>query len=140
MIKVQRLDPMYVQHIWPQVVPWLEPVFKKSLITEYYSIDNLKDYIIRGEQIMLIGFNEDGSLQGEVTVQWCNYPNARVAYVTTFGANIGVEVEVYKEFVEWLKAMGATRVECSVRPSVARLLKNKMGFSPSKQISMELAL
>lgn len=139
-IKVQHVEPAYLYQVWSKVVPWITPVFERSLISNYYSIDNLKEYIIRGEQVMLVGFNEDGELQGEVTIQWCNYPNSRVAYITTFGANIGAELEVYNEFIKWLKAMGATRVECSARPSVARLLKNKMGFTPSNQISLELVL
>jgi hypothetical protein len=139
-IEVQYVDPKYVYYIWDKVTPWIEPVFEKGLLSNYYSIDNLKEYIIRGEQVMLIGVNEEGGLQGEVTIQWCNYPNARVAYITTFGASIGKELIVYNEFVKWLKAMGATRVECSARPSVARLLKNKMGFTPSNQISLELIL
>lgn len=140
MIKVQQVNPIYVQQVWSQVLPWLEPVFKLSLIAEYYSVDNLKDYIIRGEQDLLIGVNEEVEIQAAVTVQWCNNPNNRIAYITAFGADIGKDIEVYTQFIEWLKAMGATRVECSVRPSVERLLKNKTGFSPSKQISMELAL
>jgi hypothetical protein len=139
-IRVQHVDPNYIYQVWPLVKPWIVPVFEKSLLSNYYSIDNLKEYIIRGEQVMLVGVDEDGGLQGEVTIQWCNYPNSRVAYITTFGANIGAELEVYNEFVKWLKAMGATRVECSARPSVARLLKNKMGFTPSNQISLELVL
>ena len=139
-IRVQHVDPNYIYQVWPLVKPWIVPVFEKSLLSNYYSIDNLKEYIIRGEQVMLVGVDEDGGLQGEVTIQWCNYPNSRVAYITTFGANIGAELEAYNEFVKWLKAMGATRVECSARPSVARLLKNKMGFTPSNQISLELVL
>jgi hypothetical protein len=139
-IKVQHVDPIYIHQVWPEVERWVTPVFKKSLLSNYYSIDNLKEYIIKGEQVMLVGVNENGELQGEVTIQWCNYPNSRVAYITTFGANIGTELEIYNEFIKWLKAMGATRVECSARPSVARLLKNKMGFTPSNQISLELVL
>lgn len=140
MITVQQVDPIYVQQVWPRVEPWLTPVFEKSQLSNYYSKDNLKDYIIRGEQTMLIGFDESQELHGAVMIQWCNHPNARVAYVTAFGANIGKETEIYAKFIVWLKAMGATRVECSVRPSVARLLKNKMGFTASKQITMELKL
>lgn len=139
-IEVRYVEPIYIHHVWDQVLPWIEPAFKKSLVPLYYSVDNLKDYLVRGEQTMLVGFNDEMVMQGAVTIQWINYPNARVAYVSAFGANIGKELVVYSEFIKWLKAMGATRVECSTRPSVARLLKNKMGFTPSKQINLELVL
>ena len=140
MSTVQYVEPIYVQQVWPTVEPWFDPVFEKSQLANYYSKDNLKDYIIRGDQNLLIAVSESQEIQAAVTVQWANYPNARVAYITAFGGNIGKEKEIYVTFVEWLKAMGATRVECSVRPSVARLLKNKLGFAASKQINVELIL
>lgn len=140
MITVQYVDPIYIQQVWSTVKPWFAPVFEKGLLSLYYSIDNLKDYVVRGEQTLLIGIDDSQQIQAAVTVQWSNYPNARVAYITAFGGNIGKEIEVYDTFMDWLKSMGATRVECSVRPSVARLLKNKLGFTASKQINVELLL
>jgi hypothetical protein len=138
-VQVHYVDPKYVHQVWASVEPWLAPVFEKSTLSKYYSIENLKDYIIRGEQVLLVGLKND-VIQGAVTIQWGNYPIARVAYITAFGAYAGEEVAQYEIFIGWLKAMGATRVECSARPSVARLLKNKMGFTLSNQISLELVL
>ena len=139
-IKVQHIDPNYLHEIWPIVEPLLKPVFEKSNTSKYYSIDNLKEYLIRGEHTLLVGSNSDNNILGCVTIQWLNYPCARVAYVSAFGGNFGNSIEHHKGFIDWLKAMGATRIECSVRPSVARLLQQKSGYVPSKQISMELAL
>lgn len=138
-IDVQYVDSKYIHHVWPDVERWLAPSFEKGKLGTYYNIHHLKDYIIRGEQTLLIGLTDD-IIQGAVTIQWANYPLARVAYVTTFGANIGKELVVYNEFINWLKVMGATRIECGSRPSVARLLKQKMGFTPSNHISLELVL
>jgi len=137
---LQYVDPIYIHQVWPTVEFWFDPVFNLGSINIYHSKDNLKDYIIRGEQNLLIVIDENQKIHAAVTIQWCNHPNTRVAYITAFGGNIGKEKEIYVTFVEWLKAMGATRVECSVRPSVARLLKNKLGFAASKQINVELIL
>jgi len=139
-IKVQHVDPNYIHQVWEQVEPLLSPVFKKSNVNKYYSIDNLKEYLIRGEHTLLVGSNSEGIILGCVTIQWLNYPYARVAYVSGFGGNFGNSVEHHKGFISWLKVMGATRIECSVRPSVARLLQQKSGYVPDKQISMELGL
>lgn len=139
-LKVQHVDPNYIHQIWPFVEPLLKPVFEKSNTAKYYSIDNLKEYLIRGEQTLLVGSNSDNTILGCVTIQWLNYPYARVAYVSAFGGNFDNSIEHHKGFIDWLKAMGATRIECSVRPSVARLLQRQSGYVPNKQISMELAL
>ena len=45
MMQVQQVNPIYVQQLWSQVSPWLDPVFNKSLLSTYYSIDNLKGYV-----------------------------------------------------------------------------------------------
>ena len=139
-IKVQHVDPNYIHQVWGQVEPLLSPVFKKSNVNKYYSIDNLKEYLIRGEHTLLVGSNSEGLILGCVTIQWLNYPYARVAYVSAFGGNFGNSVEHHEGFISWLRVMGATRIECSVRPSVARLLQRKSGYVPNKQISMELGL
>jgi hypothetical protein len=139
-IKVQHVDPNYIHQVWSTIEPLLKPVFEKSNTSKYYSIDNLKEYLIRGEHTLLVGSNSENSILGCVTVQWLNYPGARVAYVSAFGGNFGNSIEHHKGFIDWLKVMGATRIECSVRPSVARLLQQKSGYVPSKQISMELVL
>lgn len=138
-VQVQYVDPKYIHHVWPEVERWLSKSFEKGKLGTYYNIHHLKDYIIRGEQTLLIGLTDD-VIQAAVTIQWANYPLARVAYVTTFGGYAGKEVEHYTIFINWLKAMGATRIECGTRPSVARLLKQKMGFTPSNHISLELVL
>jgi hypothetical protein len=138
-IKVQHVDPIYIHQVWPEVERWLAPSFEKGKLGTYYNIHHLKDYIIRGDQTLLVGIKND-IIQGAVTIQWANHPLARVAYVTTFGAYAGEEVGQYTIFINWLKAMGATRIECGTRPSVARLLKQKMGFTPSNHISLELTL
>ena len=136
-LKVQHVETKHIHQIWPLVEPWLIPVFEKGAISNYYSIDNLKDYLVRGEQTLLVGSNSEDVIVGCVTIHWLNYPCARVAYVSAFGGNFGYSVEHHKGFIDWLKVMGATRIECSVRPSVARLLQ-KSGYVPHKQIKMEL--
>ena len=139
-IKVQHVDPIYIHQVWPEVEPLLIPALIKGKLGEYYSVDNLKDYLIKGEQTLLVGSNSDNVILGCVTIQWLNYTYARVAYVSAFGGNFSNSIDHHKGFIDWLKIMGATRIECSVRPSVARLLQRQSGYVPSKQISMELVL
>ena len=139
-LKIHHLDTKYIHQVWSMVDHWLIPVFEKSVLSKYYSIDNLKEYIIRGEQMLLVFVDDDGVLPGALTVQWDSHPKAKIANVTSFGGMFGYSSEHYNLFIDFCKAMGATRIECSCRPSVARLLKHKMGFTPSTHIHLELEI
>lgn len=138
-LKVQHVDPAYIHQVWPTVEPFLLPVFEKSAISKYYNIDNLKDYIIRGEQMLLVGLNEEGVIQGVASVQWLNYPNARIAYITAIGGKLITSRENHQELVNWVRAMGGTKIQGYARESVARLWKQRIGYTPA-HITMELEL
>jgi hypothetical protein len=137
MIKVQHVDPNYIHQVWDIVEPLLTPVFEKSAIATCYTIDNLKDYIIRGEQTLLVGIDEKGDIQCAACIQWLNYPNARVAYITAIGGKILITKENHQELASWVRAMGGTKIQGSARESVARLWRQKLGYTP-RQITMEL--
>lgn len=138
-LKVQHVDPNYIHQIWHIVEPFLTPVFEKSALSTYYNIDNLKDYIIRGEQTLLVGVDENGTIQGTASVQWLNYPNARIAYITAIGGKLIVSKENHQELVNWVRAMGGTKIQGYARESIARLWKQKIGYTPA-HITMELEL
>jgi len=138
-LKVQHVDPNYIHQVWPFVEPFLLPVFEKSALSTYYNIDNLKDYIIRGEQTLLVGVDENGTIQGTASVQWLNYPNARIAYITAIGGKLITSKENHQELVNWVRAMGGTKIQGYSRESVARLWKQKIGYTPA-HITMELEL
>jgi len=135
--KVQHVDPAYIHQVWPTVEPWLAKAFEHSALNKYYNIEHLKDYVIRGEQVLLVGTDETGEIKGAATIQWMNCPNARVAYMTSLGGKLIISKENHQELVSWVRAMGGTRIEGSARESVARLWKQKLGYTP-RQITMEL--
>ena len=139
MITVQHVSPIHVQQVWPMVEPWLIPVFDKSDMNKYYSIDNLKDYLIRGEQTLLVGIDEQSVIQGVCTIQWLNMPSARIAYITAIGGRLITSKENHTILIDWVRSCGGTRIEWSARESVVRLCKNKLGYTP-RQITMEFQL
>ena len=136
-LKVQHVDTMYIQHIWPLVEPWFTPVFKKSAIADYYSIDNIKDYLIRGEHTLVVASDDNGAIHGVISLQWLNLPKARIAYVAAIGGKFIASKETNQEFVNWVRAMGGTKIQGYARESVARLWKQKLGYTPA-HIVMEL--
>ena len=138
-LKVQHVDPSYIHQLWDNVEPFLLPVFERSAISKCYTIDNLREYIVRGEQTLLVASNEEGVIKGVATIQWLNYPQARIAYITAIGGKMLITKENHQELVNWVRAMGGTKIQGYARDSVARLWRQKIGYTPA-HITMELEL
>ena len=138
-LKVQHVDSNYIHQIWSIVEPLLSPVFERSAISKCYTIANLKDYIVRGEQTLLVASNEEGVIKGVATIQWLNFPQARIAYITAIGGKMLITKENHQELVNWVRAMGGTKIQGYARESVARLWRQKIGYTPA-HITMELEL
>ena len=108
-MNTQPIHPDYVHQIWPTVARWLENVF-----------------VQQGSHILHV-FIEDGEYVGAVTVAFENYPNARVAFVSSIGGRSIADLSALSSFSVWCWAAGCTSIRGAVRPSVARLC-NKFGF------------
>jgi len=114
-----------------QTLPLVEGFLKKAEdkvgVTEY-SVEHIKVYLSAGQWLLLVAQEtEDGSLHGAVTVNFINYPNDRVAYITALGGKGIVNQEVFAQLGEVLKGYGATKVQCAAQESATRLYE-RVGF------------
>ena len=138
-LKVQHVASENIHQVWPLVEPWFLPVFEKSDASRYFDIGHLKYLFIRGEQVLVVGSDKEGIIRGAVAIQWVNHPKARVAYITAIGGRMISSKENHAEFINWVRAHGGTRIEGSANEAIARLWKQKLGYSP-RQITVELEI
>lgn len=103
-----------------------------------YSLDQAKVYLTNGQWQLIIALDNLGKIKGCCTVSFLNYPNDRVAFITTIGGKFISDKDIYKEFTELLKAQGATKVQGAARESIARLWR-RLGFK-EKYIIVENTL
>lgn len=124
MIQVQHIDPRYIHQVWYLV----EPFLAKGLVRSggEYNTDHLKVYLVSGAQCLLAAI-EDGNIVGASSVEFINYPNERVAFVTSIGGKMIANKEVWDQFEAWCKINGATMVRGAAFESVARLWKKAFG-------------
>jgi hypothetical protein len=92
-----------------------------------YTTDQIKVYLAKGLWQLFAAVNEENVVQGAATVLFQNYPNDRVAFVTTMGGSMMVNEEVLTAFKQVLKGFGATKLQGAMRPSMVRL-SEKLGF------------
>jgi hypothetical protein len=92
-----------------------------------YTADQIKVYLAKNLWTLLVAVDESNQVQGAATVAFQNYPNDRVAFVTTMGGTMMVNEEVLDSLKHALKGFGATKIQGAMRPSMVRL-SQKVGF------------
>lgn len=125
MIQVQYVDIKYIHQVWDLVRPFLEKGLARS--GGEYSVDQLKVFLANGSQQLLVAVDEDGKIIGASSIELSNFPNERVAFVTSIGGKMLTSPEVWEQFEGWCRGNGATIVRGAAFESVARLWKKAFG-------------
>ena len=134
MISVQHVPIAYVHQTWPLV----EDYINSALMTEYdgealYDIRNVKAYVASGEWLLCVAVDEHNKIHGAGTIVFTNYPNHRVAFVTTVGGRLVCNRDTVEQIKNIARANGATVLQALGRPSIVRLWR-KFNFKPLNTI------
>jgi len=119
-MKIQHVDVNYVNQLWPQVEKFIEAALVHQ---DDYNIEHVKVYVSNGTWMLIVALDEEGTLHGAATVQFCNRPSDRVAFVVTTSGKMIMNQETFDQFSDLLKAFGATYIECAARESASRLFE-----------------
>lgn len=125
-MNIQYVPIHLVHHVWPDVDKFLWDALIQAECTEY-NIDQLKTFVVQGQQDLFVAVDEQNKVHGAATVSFMNYPSHRVAFVTAIGGKLFTNQETWGQFVALLKSKGATRVQGAARESIARLWR-RYGF------------
>lgn len=125
MIQVQYINVMYVHQVWDLVRPFLEKGLARS--GGEYTVDQLKVFLANGSQQLLVAINEENTIIGAAAIEFTNFPNERVAFVSSIGGKMITSPEVWQQFEDWCRQSGATMVRGAAFESVARLWKKAFG-------------
>jgi len=125
-LKLVHIPTHFVSQIWEKVCPFIANALEYA--QDDYTIDQVKVYLSTGQWIMIVASNEINEVVGASTITFHNYPNDRVAFVTTVGGKFISDTDTYNQFKEILKGFGATKIQGAARKSIARLWRTKLGF------------
>jgi hypothetical protein len=118
---VQPVGVQYVHQTWPLV----EDLFVKA--NKYdpgdYTLDQIKGLLANGSWVLLVATDDENTIHGVASVSFYNMPNYRVGFITAMAGKAVVNKDVYGQICSYIKANGATRVQCAARESAARLYK-----------------
>jgi hypothetical protein len=120
-LTVQPVNVAYFHQTWELV----EELFVKA--NKYdsgdYTIDQIKAFLANGTWVLLVATDEENVIHGVASISFYNMPNYRVGFITAMAGKTIVNEDVYAQVCSFIKANGATRVQCAARESAARLYK-----------------
>jgi hypothetical protein len=133
------IKPVFTQN-FHQVWPLVEELFANAnkYDTGDYTLDQIKSLLANGAWVLLVAVDEENKIHGAASVNFYNMPNYRVGFITAMAGKAVVNEDVYGQVCDFMKANGATRVQCAARESAARLYK-QVGME-ERHIIMETKL
>ena len=135
-ITVHPVGTQYVHQTWPLVEELFEKANKHD--TGDYTTDQIKGLLASGSWVLLVATDEENTIHGAASISFYNMPNYRVGFITATAGKAIVNEDVYGQVCSFIKANGATRVQCAARESAARLYK-QVGME-ERHIIMETKL
>jgi hypothetical protein len=123
-LKFYVVPTEHIQQTWDKVEIMLDRAMSHS--GGEYDLDQLKVLLTQGRQVLCVGTEEDLIIKCAMTIEWINYPNDRVAFITAIGGK--TDKQGFGEFELWVKANGGTKIQGAAFEAVARLWKRAYGF------------
>jgi len=136
-LSVRVIPSNSVSQNWHLVEAFIKSAEEKFGGAEY-TTEQIKVYLVQGQWMLLVAVDEDNEIQGAATVSFINYPNDRVAFVTSIGGKLVTSQDTFKQMSEILKVNGATKIQGVAKEAIARLWK-RFGFE-EKAILVETKL
>lgn len=124
-ITVRPVDVNYVAQTWPLVEGYIAEAHKHG--GDDYTLDQIRAFLATGTWLLVVATDEENNLHGAMTVSFINYPNDRVAFVTTTGGKTICSEDTLGQLKMLLQGFGATKIQAAGRPAVVRML-GRLGF------------
>lgn len=127
MKQIQLVAPGHINAVWPVVRGLLN-----SAIINYddpdYDVEHLKVFLIKEFQLLFVVV-EDNNIIGAYTIEVINYPNHKIAYTTCMGGKGIFDKDTVKQYEDWCRNNGITKIRAYAKDVQARLFKMKLGLN-----------
>ena len=125
-LTVQHVPQQYAAQTWPLVEKFIAATEKFG--GDDYSLEQIKMYVTLGHWTLLVATDEDKHIHVAMKINFQNYTNDMVAFVTSAGGAGIVNEPILDQLKAVLRGMGATKIQAGGRPAMVRLLESQ-GFA-----------
>ncbi len=125
-----RLLQVPVEHLhqaWPKMVPFLEDVAPHG--NGEGSVEQSKVSLINGSSTAIIVVDLTGETIGVIVGEWKMTPGKRIFFITAWAGSNAMPDELYEDVERWVKKNGGTAMQCAVRDSMGRMLKQRWNYA-----------
>jgi hypothetical protein len=122
--RLEVVSPNHIYHVWDKVEKYLEGGLSKS--GGEYNVHHLKQYLTSGQQTLLIIIDDEQKIHGAIAIEFTNFPNDRVAYITSIGGRHMTSPDLWAQFENTLRQLGATTIRGAAHETVARLWRRNI--------------
>jgi hypothetical protein len=129
---VQIVTPTQIHDVWNKVEGYLNASLKIS--GDDCTLDQLKLLLVKGFQILLISVDDQKNINGAMTVEFIDYPNRKVLFITGLGGVGVVNDETFSQVENWARSQGATKVYAWAKEAQAKLYKLKANFNNVRMV------
>ena len=126
MKSVQLVAPGHILGLWKTVGPMLNIAFINYEHGDY-DIEQLKVLLIKEFQLLFVVV-EDNKIIGCFTVEVINHMNHKVAFTTCMGGKGLFDANTVKQYEDWCRSNGITKIRAYAQDAQARLFKIKLGL------------
>jgi len=127
MKQIQLVAPGHVLGLWEILWPMLNVAFINYEHGDY-DIEQLKVLLIKEFQLLFVVV-EENKIIGCFTVEIINQPNHRIAHTTCMGGKGLFDSNTVRQYEDWCKSNGITKIRAYAKEAQARLFKIKLGLN-----------
>lgn len=124
-LTLHHVELQHVHQTWPLIEGFIAKAQEYG--GDDYTLDQIKMFVAQGQWLLVVAVDEENKLHGAATINFSNYPNDRIAFITFIGGKLIANEEILVQLKVMLQKMGATKIQAAVRPSMAKLL-SRTGF------------
>lgn len=125
-VNTKYVEPDALDQIWGIVASFVERALKHS--DGELTTDQVRLLLTQRFAHLFVGVRSE-VIVGAMVVEFKQYPNYRVANIIAVGGDdMWLDRDMFDRFRTWAKNRGATKIETSCRPAIARLLETRCGM------------
>jgi hypothetical protein len=125
-LNVYQLQPTQVHQAWAQIAPLLEQL--EPYCNGECSLEQSKVGLINGASLALVVADEQMAAKSVVLGEWRMTPGKRIFFVTGWAGANAMPDELNDKIEGWVRSNGGTAMQCAVRDSMGRMLKQRWSY------------
>jgi len=135
-MSLHYVAPNQLPHAWPVAAPLLQRAI--DLDPSAITIEQAEYAVRTGRSHLLVWVEGEQGITGAATIDFMDYPRERIGHINLLGGKGVVKQDVFDAVKQWMRSMGATKVQCWAKGNLVRLYE-KMGMEKTHQV-MRVAL